>query len=102
PLPPSALYTLSLHDALPILNASPPLRTPPLTHRVCLHLNNDGTTGRTHSLCAAAFRVPVCTAQPVRQTRPLPLRAVVRCTGSKKDRKSTRLNSSHVKISYAV
>src|SRR5690606_39296169 len=34
--------------------------------------------------------------------RPVVLRALVRPYGRTRDRKSTRLNSSHVKISYAV
>src|SRR5207342_3825025 len=52
------IYTLSLHDALPILNFS-------------------------RALCGGGGRL-----------RGSPLKA--------RDRKSTRLNSSHVKISYAV
>src|SRR5438034_8764532 len=65
----SEIYTLSLHDALPILNLSFGLR-------------------------------PVCglvTAQkaPPSAMTPSPRRAA-------RDRKSTRLNSSHTVISYAV
>src|SRR3712207_8705870 len=66
------IYTLSLHDALPILNT----------------LNYDGKTkrmGRTVGK-TASFK-----------------KAVVKLTAeSKEDRKSTRLNSSHANISYAV
>src|SRR5690349_22971671 len=54
------IYTLSLHDALPIYG-------PPS--------------------CSALWRVP-CQRKPT--------------TSAKPDRKSTRLNSSHVEISYAV
>src|SRR3712207_9190700 len=68
------IYTLSLHDALPIWRAgqgSPPRRggalSPPSEHP-CTH---------------GAHSLPVC--WPTR-----------------KDRKSTRLNSSHANISYAV
>src|SRR6266702_6785997 len=50
------IYTLSLHDALPI-----------------------------------SRRLPFCTTRPVRGP-----------WGPERDRKSTRLNSSHVAISYAV
>src|SRR3989442_13454322 len=57
------IYTLSLHDALPI--SSRPAPSPPNPPR------------------------SPCTSTLVRQ-RPL------------RDRKSTRLNSSHVRISYAV
>src|SRR5436309_8382906 len=59
--PTTEIYTLSLHDALPI---------------------------------------------SAERQRPVPARAAVRArqslTHSGRDRKSTRLNSSHVKISYAV
>src|SRR5690349_23298259 len=64
------IYTLSLHDALPI--------------------------------CAARPRPP---RRPRRRASSRARRAgsgVVRGRGRKADRKSTRLNSSHVEISYAV
>src|SRR5436305_9496673 len=73
---PSAIYTLSLHDALPILLLSMRV-APAMLDRSCgrglprLH----SSTSRTHSL---------------------------RARSSREDRKSTRLNSSHVRISYAV
>src|SRR5438874_11020508 len=56
------IYTLSLHDALPI----------------CLH--------------------PLCELVLLRFAGP----AVAKCNDAEQDRKSTRLNSSHVEISYAV
>src|SRR5436305_15113095 len=64
------IYTLSLHDALPILNsnASRFFRSPASPHRVF----------------AARWRYSNKRAD------------------EKRDRKSTRLNSSHVRISYAV
>src|SRR3989442_6382513 len=55
------IYTLSLHDALPISCSAPP------------------------SWASSSFRVGRLASLPTR-----------------KDRKSTRLNSSHVRISYAV
>src|SRR2546422_5630738 len=58
------IYTLSLHDALPI---SSPTATSP--------------TRESGRLCGAGAR---------------------RCAGISRDRKSTRLNSSHGYISYAV
>src|SRR5439155_20058259 len=67
------IYTLSLHDALPIS------REP-------------GADRRTAA--------PVPPGAGARRGRPTPSRTA--CTGSRRDRKSTRLNSSHVAISYAV
>src|SRR5688572_33410022 len=60
------IYTLSLHDALPI-SSNTPMRSP------------DSSTAKT----------------PIRRSRPS------RRSGNS-DRKSTRLNSSHSQISYAV
>src|SRR5207302_6046799 len=63
------IYTLSLHDALPI----------------------SATRSRSSGITAARW-----TSSGAR-TGPTPS-----STSCKRDRKSTRLNSSHVKISYAV
>src|SRR5438874_9770263 len=66
------IYTLSLHDALPICASS-----------------SSSTTSRTRAA----------------RTRPATASTRRRGTGtraSRRDRKSTRLNSSHVEISYAV
>src|SRR5436309_6191954 len=70
PTPPTDIYTLSLHDALPIYRANP--------------------TNRCFFCKTELWRrlLPEARAQPPPQLR--------------LDRKSTRLNSSHVKISYAV
>src|SRR5206468_12779063 len=70
---PTAFYTLSLHDALPI------------SLRVCV----------SRGLGPAAGEIPGRTA-PRRQRRHV---AAARST---RDRKSTRLNSSHDQTSYAV
>src|SRR5438309_8050720 len=67
------IYTLSLHDALPIY----------------LPVAGAGTGGRCRQ--SAAHRLDGADAEP--SDRPV-LRAL--------DRKSTRLNSSHSSISYAV
>src|SRR5437660_5556169 len=74
---PAEIYTLSLHDALPIC-------------RVPRHVGERRTSiGRAENAAA------VC-REPVR-------RIVERAAAfSARDRKSTRLNSSHVAISYAV
>src|SRR5690606_41607668 len=81
------IYTLSLHDALPILQERQrqrallprPLPGPP------------GDAGRAGDRGTGSGGRRAVPADPRRQ----PERAPV-------DRKSTRLNSSHVKISYAV
>src|SRR5690349_24954759 len=75
------IYTLSLHDALPISFSSPVRATPPVRFslpRVAVIADN-GRPGAT----------PSSPAQDRDADRPV-------------DRKSTRLNSSHVEISYAV
>src|SRR2546421_3286720 len=59
------IYTLSLHDALPI-------------SRAC---------ARGLACCTAVRGAPKCGSQPI---------------PARRDRKSTRLNSSHDQISYAV
>src|SRR3712207_7617215 len=76
------IYTLSLHDALPI--------SPPQAHRGPPHAVSDrtGLIQRVRRACRPAHRG----AQGVRGTR----------AAGGRDRKSTRLNSSHANISYAV
>src|SRR3712207_7042395 len=74
------IYTLSLHDALPISNA--PFEGSPVTETA-------------YPLRAAAARVP-------RVTEPVVSVVVVGHSVRDEDRKSTRLNSSHANISYAV
>src|SRR5690606_41978678 len=85
PPPPTELYTLSLHDALPICRKPAIARLHPPIRNV------QGEGG-----AASARRPPPA---------PVNLRAVRRVRRGApegRDRKSTRLNSSHVKISYAV
>src|SRR5438132_6735324 len=80
--PPTELYPLSLHDALPISAHGPSTRTspaasslpPPRTASTSSGSTTRSTTSRT---CAKPF-------------------------AAAEDRKSTRLNSSHTVISYAV
>src|SRR5437773_9789067 len=76
-------YTLSLHDALPIFQPSGDREADPL-----------GDPGRA----------PLA-ARPSRRQSPHPLRGREPLLSSGQmstDRKSTRLNSSHITISYAV
>src|SRR5438874_7453028 len=81
---PTEIYTLSLHDALPICRKSPGCR-PPVGH---------GGGG----LHTGPERPP---SRPPAAGRPGQGRAGFLGPGPR-DRKSTRLNSSHVEISYAV
>src|SRR5207253_9951778 len=72
--PPTDIYTLSLHDALPIF----------LDHSLFLYGSNMGNSN-------------------LHDNYPLPEVLVGGANGAHiGDRKSTRLNSSHVAISYAV
>src|SRR5690349_23451173 len=72
PAPPE-IYTLSLHDALPISFSSAP---------------------RSTTACVVDAGEGSCTSTDSARTEPSTDHAV--------DRKSTRLNSSHVESSYAV
>src|SRR2546430_9639893 len=66
------IYTLSLHDALPISNPHDPQGNPHHSLEVTVHAEGESS--------------------PTPDVYPIPLL----------DRKSTRLNSSHSQISYAV
>src|SRR5256885_12128405 len=70
------IYTLSLHDALPISSAFD---------------SADRRLGRFHPLPRFNFRLHA----PMKRTR-------IESSTAPRDRKSTRLNSSHLVISYAV
>src|SRR5690606_41671509 len=79
----TALYTLSLHDALPISAR----HRAGGRHRLGLPGRHPGAAG------AAGLHGGPLAAAGARGAGHLP---------AARDRKSTRLNSSHVKISYAV
>src|SRR5207302_9522758 len=94
---PTAISTLSLHDALPIFWVIIPTFNSITVTRSCLAdlsrqvypniaivLSDSGSTDGTCEVIPKEFS------------------QVVIVRGNSKDRKSTRLNSSHVKISYAV
>src|SRR5690606_41331308 len=81
---PTGLYTLSLHDALPILVGERGLELPDGRQPVVQDAGHQRGRG-----APVAKRV----AQVLGAARP---------ARGDEDRKSTRLNSSHVKISYAV
>src|SRR5690606_39750052 len=88
-------YTLSLHDALPIYSAYFPFHG----------FNNDPPWGRLGGSHSDRSR----SSHPSRVGLPSPTPRRIPATQLEHrqaplalDRKSTRLNSSHVKISYAV
>src|SRR5690606_42019166 len=83
------IYTLSLHDALPISAVAVAGRGPPRPRRVPDRARVGGAGGQP----------AVRRGRRDRQHRQAG-RGPARRGGG--DRKSTRLNSSHVKISYAV
>src|SRR5699024_11669949 len=90
--PPTQLHTLSLHDALPICSSSARCSpTPPLTR------SSFPFPTTTASAWSSATSPPSATERPSCCPHPASTRWR-RC----RDRKSTRLNSSHVSISYAV
>src|SRR5690606_41438372 len=90
PPPTAQPSTLSLHDALPI---SPVLLKVKVTFCALPSWTASRLLGRT----AEALSAPPRISEPPAGTVRLPPSA-----GVSLDRKSTRLNSSHVKISYAV
>src|SRR5690606_41723163 len=68
----------------------------------CVHVVGRARTHEAAILMGAeAKRAPVTNAGPSNQVRPPRIRSAGR-RNALPDRKSTRLNSSHVKISYAV
>src|SRR5205085_11088620 len=88
--PPPAIFTLSLHDALPIFDTGLLGIAPPFFLRQV----NEDWLGRYRSwLYASGFGWQVGAGVTT-----YIMTAAVFCT----DRKSTRLNSSHSQISYAV
>src|SRR5256885_8367347 len=83
------IYTLSLHDALPISGRKRGPRTRGRPWRV--PRSRRRTRGPGGDGCFPARRIRGCAARASRVPPP-----------DRRDRKSTRLNSSHLVISYAV
>src|SRR5690606_41353947 len=83
--PPTEIYTRSLHDALPIC-------VEPATEAVRKRLSCTRRLTTIRAQCPRDGHLQ--TEQPSHRAGPF--------AASSQDRKSTRLNSSHVKISYAV
>src|SRR5690606_41204543 len=90
--PTTHLYTLSLHDALPIsaTDSADPLRSP-------LGSPEPAPPGRTPPPAARSTG-----SRRAEQRADIRRHSHDRREREQGDRKSTRLNSSHVKISYAV
>src|SRR5690625_5551205 len=91
--PPSPLTLLSLHDALPISDIEPTALEPVL-NRLSNELSFDATDGQVAIEEGEVKTVDAKLGQSVDRGQ---LEEKVT-----RDRKSTRLNSSHVAISYAV
>src|SRR5207249_10545545 len=87
----TALYTLSLHDALPISTG----RHAWATYRV-----SDTSSRRAEYTIRATPRHSAAGTAIARHTPSRPNGRIK--SAARRDRKSTRLNSSHVSISYAV
>src|SRR5205814_6908019 len=101
PPPPSLVFTLSLHDALPILpalvllgRAADDQRRPRLVDEDRVDLVDDRV------LVAALDEIAVRPGHVVAEV--VEAEFVVGAVGDVGDRKSTRLNSSHLGISYAL
>src|SRR5699024_11740013 len=89
----SFLYTYSLHDALPIYPIFKMIIIVVSNSLLLLHVFSQETVVMTTSL----LNVPRLRHDRI-LVRPLPIRIKYHLV----DRKRTRLNSSHVSISYAV
>src|SRR5207249_9928616 len=96
---PTLLYTLSLHDALPISSLPWLLRIYPTYPRRL----NDPVHAQKHRRLAKARSALLRHGNDVAEgPRDHAMQPVVNLPLFPEDRKSTRLNSSHVSISYAV
>src|SRR5206468_12147940 len=92
---PPDIYPLSLHDALPI-SMAPPTR-----------VNVDASTRNCHRIARrvapSALRTPISRVRSVTEIIMIATTPThPRDRRPQRDRKSTRLNSSHDQISYAV
>src|SRR5205814_8332815 len=85
------ISTLSLHDALPIC----------LAHDPSVDCGHEAIALRSRQKGAGGLHTATLVAQAQQNLAP-GTRRMFRCQGHGRDRKSTRLNSSHLGISYAV
>src|SRR5437773_9697716 len=91
--PTTEIYTLSLHDALPILRGGLPIRLWK-TGREC--------APNLRRLAYFACTVARLAWRGCRRAARIMYMYNAKAYSAAKDRKSTRLNSSHITISYAV
>src|SRR5207302_11208039 len=94
----SVIYTLSLHDALPISN----YKIIMLNCQYLIYKKTEvlKTPVSFNIFFPAYLRPSLCIVCFLQKLQNLDISNFA--TSAKRDRKSTRLNSSHVKISYAV
>src|SRR5690606_41394409 len=95
----SVIFSLSLHDALPICFGD--LVELDLEREARLHAAVPALRAACRLVRVHARRIEAVRAERVRGGEQL-ARVVRGDQAERRDRKSTRLNSSHVKISYAV
>src|SRR5207253_11514863 len=98
---PTDTYPLSLHDALPISSACP--SSTPASQR---QVTNGPRKPTTPNHSAASNPKSSSSISPTKTSRhgtaPATIATLPSPSNRATDRKSTRLNSSHVAISYAV
>src|SRR5690606_41734834 len=94
--PPTGTSTLSLHDALPICGRRP--ERPELVQELVPSREQGDHRAVARALRREKRRDDLAHDRPGRRRRG----RIRENEGREQDRKSTRLNSSHVKISYAV
>src|SRR5690606_41795921 len=100
PAPPPDAYSLSLHDALPIFAS---LLVPFLVPRIEALFVAALLTGLAFAFYLVTLQNLIgVLSRPEQRTRNFSTFSVIGAMTNFVDRKSTRLNSSHVKISYAV
>src|SRR5207248_10142130 len=95
--PPSVIYTLTLHDALPICSLHRHFATSPTPAGRVREWQDHFCSRRPPPYIAAPFLPTVHLREPCDRAVPSNRPAICQI-----DRKSTRLNSSHRTISYAV
>src|SRR5206468_5921775 len=100
PPAPSQIYTLSLHDALPIFPTIIAMYDAKMTGR---RMKRSPAAPPAHSASVYDLLRTLMnnTVNPQNKKQPY-ARSHTRCVLFMRDRKSTRLNSSHDQISYAV